>query len=107
MALTGAREKIPNAQNSVQLQDLATFAVKQYNSKQGLQLQFVRLVSAEQQVVSGLMYYLVVEASSKGKSNYYEANILVQAWRNFKSLESFKQVKKSGTTDDETDEMNV
>ncbi|KAI5062047.1 hypothetical protein GOP47_0022586 [Adiantum capillus-veneris] len=102
MAQTGVKEKISNAQNSAQLQDLASFAVKQYNSKQGFQLQFVRLVSAEQQVVSGLMYYLVIEASSKGKSNYYEAKVLVQAWRNIKSLESFKQMKKSGSTDVET-----
>eukprot|EP00250_Pteridium_aquilinum_P013607 c21450_g1_i2 orf=178-531(+) len=95
MAEPGGREKVPDAENSVQLQDLAVFAVKQYNSKQGLHLQYVRLVSAEQQVVSGMMYYLVIETASEGKSKYYEAKVWVQAWKNFKSLESFKPVEKS------------
>eukprot|EP00250_Pteridium_aquilinum_P013606 c21450_g1_i1 orf=85-474(+) len=97
MAAPGGREKVPDAENSVQLQDLAVFAVKQYNSKQGLHLQYVRLVSAEQQVVSGMMYYLVIETASEGKSKYYEAQVWVQAWKKFKSLQSFKPVAKSGS----------
>ena len=56
---------------------------------QGLQLKFVTLVSAEQQVVSGILYYLNLEAMSGGETHEYEAQVWVQPWRDFKSLEEF------------------
>ena len=56
---------------------------------QGLQLRFVTLVSAEQQVVSGIMYYLNLKAECGGETHEYEARVWVQPWRDFKSLEEF------------------
>ncbi|KAH7427395.1 hypothetical protein KP509_10G042300 [Ceratopteris richardii] len=93
MAEFGGREKIPNAQSDPELWKLAVFAVSEYNSQKGLQLQLLQVVSGEKQVVSGIMYYLVIKATSYGHSDYYQAKIWVQAWRNFKSLESFEKIQ--------------
>ncbi|KAH7427394.1 hypothetical protein KP509_10G042200 [Ceratopteris richardii] len=91
MAEFGGREIIPNAQADPELWKLAVFAVTEYNFLKGLQLQLLQVESGEKQVVSGIMYYLVVKATSYGHSDYYQAKIWVQAWRNSKSLESFEK----------------
>ncbi|KAI5071480.1 hypothetical protein GOP47_0013731 [Adiantum capillus-veneris] len=94
MGQPGGRQKITGVQNDVQLESLAKFAVDQHNVKQNSSLEYVRLVSAEQQVVSGTMYYLDLEAtnhSSRGTANLYEAKVWVKPWQHFKSLEEFKE----------------
>ncbi|KAH7427590.1 hypothetical protein KP509_10G050700 [Ceratopteris richardii] len=94
-AIPGGREKIPNAQDDPEIHRLAVFAVNKYNSQKGLKLKLAEVVSGEQQVVAGMMYYLVIKVSSKGHiTEYYEAQIWVQAWRDFESLESFKKITK-------------
>ncbi|MCO5570846.1 hypothetical protein L7F22_024574 [Adiantum nelumboides] len=72
-----------------QVADLAKFAVDEHNSRQNAQLSFVRLVSAKTQVVSGMMYHMIVEVESGGLKKLYEAKVWEKAWENFKSLESF------------------
>ncbi|KAI5080819.1 hypothetical protein GOP47_0004002 [Adiantum capillus-veneris] len=90
----GGRRATPFHDSSklLELRGLAKFAVDEYNFKQGADLQFVRLVSSEQQVVAGIMYYLVLEATSKGNNGLYEAKVWVKVWENFKSLEEFKSL---------------
>ena len=53
----------------------------------------MRLISTKQQVVAGVMYYLILEVvSNGGKPIFYEAKVWVKAWENFKSLEGFKEI---------------
>ena len=58
---------------------------------QNSNLEYVALVSAKQQVVSGMIYYLEIEASSGGVKKLYEAKIWEKPWLNFKSLQDFKE----------------
>lgn len=100
MKRVGGREDIPGAQNDVKLEDLAKYAVDQHNSQQNSDLQFVRLVSAQQQVVAGVMYYLVLEAVSGGETKSYEAKVWVKPWEHFQSLQDFKEIGSSATQPD-------
>ncbi|KAH7427591.1 hypothetical protein KP509_10G050800 [Ceratopteris richardii] len=94
-AILGGLREIPNAKSDPEIHSLAVFAVDQYNSQKGLRLRLLEVVSAEQQVVAGTMYYLVIKVSPKRHhSEYYKAKILVQEWKNFKSLESFEKITK-------------
>ncbi|KAH7427593.1 hypothetical protein KP509_10G050900 [Ceratopteris richardii] len=63
---------------------------------QGLQLKLEKVISAEKQVVEGIMYYLVIKVLSKRlRSEYYEAKVLVQAWKETKkTLEGFDKIAK-------------
>ncbi|MCO5568197.1 hypothetical protein L7F22_021893 [Adiantum nelumboides] len=90
----GGRRGTPSHDTSKlsELRGLAAFAVDQYNVKEGADLEFVRLVSSEQQVVAGMMYYLVLEATSQGNDGLYEAKVWVKMWENLKSLEEFKSL---------------
>lgn len=47
-------------------------------------------MKAKKQVVSGLVYYLTLEAIEAGKKKLYEAKVWVKPWMNFKQLLEFK-----------------
>eukprot|EP00250_Pteridium_aquilinum_P002818 c13044_g1_i1 orf=64-792(+) len=97
MGKVGGRQKIAGAQNDLQLEDLAKFAVEQHNAQQNSSLVYVSLVSAEQQVVSGTMYYLELEATPPGEATkLFEAKVWVKPWENFQSLVEFKEKLSSG-----------
>lgn len=53
-------------------------------------LEFSRLVKAQEQVVSGTLHHLTLEAIDAGKKKIYEAKVLVKPWMNFKELQEFK-----------------
>ncbi|KAH7445676.1 hypothetical protein KP509_01G020000 [Ceratopteris richardii] len=92
----GGRRAVPShdISSASEIQRLAKFAVDEYNSIEGKNLRFVRLVSAEQQVVSGIMYYLVIEAeTAQGDVRSYEAKVWVKLWEDFQSLEEFKSLE--------------
>ena len=55
-------------------------------------LEFVKVISAKQQVVAGTMYYITLEATDGVKKQVYEAKVWEQAWLNFKELQEFKPV---------------
>ena len=55
-------------------------------------LEFVKVVNTKQQVVSGTMYYITLEAVDGGQKKVYEAKVWVQAWKNFKEVQEFKLV---------------
>ncbi|XP_018844285.1 cysteine proteinase inhibitor-like [Juglans regia] len=52
-------------------------------------LEFGRVVETKQQVVSGTMYYMTLEATDGGKKKVYEAKIWEKPWLNFKELQQF------------------
>lgn len=60
-------------------------------------LEFVRVISAKQQVVAGVNYYITLEAKDGVIKKEYEAKIWVRGWLNSKELLEFKPVNVSST----------
>jgi Aspartic acid proteinase inhibitor len=58
-------------------------------------LEFSKVVSVKQQVVSGTLYYLTIEAAQGGEKKLYQAKVWVKPWMNFKELEDFKPIEDS------------
>ena len=85
------------SQNSVEIENLARFAVDEHNKKENAMVEFVRVVKATEQVVAGTLHHLTVEATDAGKKKLYEAKVWVKPWMNFKELQEFKH---SGDADD-------
>uniref|UniRef100_A0A6N2M6M4 Cysteine proteinase inhibitor n=1 Tax=Salix viminalis TaxID=40686 RepID=A0A6N2M6M4_SALVM len=90
MATLGGVHDSEASQNSVEIDSLARFAVEEHNKKENALLEFARVVKAEEQVVSGTMYHLTIEAIEAGKKNIYEAKVWVKPWLNFMELKEFK-----------------
>lgn len=55
-------------------------------------LEFVKVVNTKQQVVSGTVYYLTIEATDAGQKKLFEAKVWVKPWMNFKEVQEFKPV---------------
>jgi len=55
-------------------------------------LEFGKVVSAKEQVVSGTLYTITLEAKDGGQKKVYEAEVLEKAWLNSKELQEFKLV---------------
>ncbi|CAA2992191.1 cysteine proteinase inhibitor-like [Olea europaea var. sylvestris] len=80
------------SQNSLEIDDLARFAVNEHNTKQNALLEFKKVANVKQQVVAGTMYHITLEASDGGKNKVYEAKVWVKPWMNFKEVQEFKHV---------------
>ena len=48
------------------------------------------MVKAQEQVVSGTLHHLTIEAIDAGERKIYEAKVWVKPWMNFKELQEFK-----------------
>ncbi|PKI57806.1 cysteine proteinase inhibitor-like [Punica granatum] len=92
MATAGGIREVGGNENSLEIDALARFAVDEHNKKENSLLQFDKVVNAKQQVVSGTVYYLTVEATDGGAKKVYEAKIWVKPWMNFKELQEFKLI---------------
>nr|5OHL_A Chain A, K6-specific affimer [synthetic construct]5OHL_B Chain B, K6-specific affimer [synthetic construct]5OHL_C Chain C, K6-specific affimer [synthetic construct]5OHL_D Chain D, K6-specific affimer [synthetic construct]5OHL_E Chain E, K6-specific affimer [synthetic construct]5OHL_F Chain F, K6-specific affimer [synthetic construct]5OHL_G Chain G, K6-specific affimer [synthetic construct]5OHL_H Chain H, K6-specific affimer [synthetic construct] len=101
-AATGVRA-VPGNENSLEIEELARFAVDEHNKKENALLEFVRVVKAKEQSwkddeLFDTMYYLTLEAKDGGKKKLYEAKVWVKAsgivmyQMNFKELQEFKPV---------------
>ncbi|KAM3685750.1 hypothetical protein ACB098_11G144300 [Castanea mollissima] len=84
-----------SAQNSVEIEGLARFAVEQHNKKENALLEFARVIKAQEQVVAGTMHHFTIEAIDAGKKKLYEAKVWVKPWLNFKELQEFKHAGDS------------
>nr|XP_043620635.1 cysteine proteinase inhibitor 12-like [Erigeron canadensis] len=78
--------------NSLEIDDLARFAVQEHNKKENAMLEFARVIKAQEQVVAGTMHHLTLEVMDAGKKKICEAKIWVKPWLNFKELSEFKHV---------------
>ncbi|GAB2286686.1 hypothetical protein Dimus_021080 [Dionaea muscipula] len=56
-----------SAENSVEVETLARFAVDELNKKQNAILEFARVVRAREQIVAGKLHHLTLEAIHDGK----------------------------------------
>lgn len=79
----------------MEIDGLAHFAVDEHNKKQNTLLQFQKVVNSKQQVVSGTVYYITLEATDGGHKKVYEAKIWEKPWLNFKELQEFKLIAGS------------
>ncbi|GAU21658.1 hypothetical protein TSUD_251420 [Trifolium subterraneum] len=95
MANLGGTTEVEYTQNNVEIDNLALFAVQEHNIKQNGVLEFVRVLSAKKQVVSGTLYDITVETKDGSKQKVYEAKILEKPWLNFKEVQEFKLVSEN------------
>ncbi|OAY70220.1 Cysteine proteinase inhibitor 6 [Ananas comosus] len=72
------REVGLGSHNTLAKEDLARFALQHHNNNNNNNalLEFVRVVKAKEQVVSGMMHYLTVEVNDAGKKKLYEAKVI-------------------------------
>lgn len=91
MGIVGGPKDIPNFANSVEIDELANFAVDQYRTRQDsvADISFSKVLSAKEQVVQGTMYYLTIEVLEDGVAKQYDAKVWVKPWEGYKELESF------------------
>jgi hypothetical protein len=61
--------------------------------------EFVKVVSAKQQMVGGMLYYITLEAKVGEKVNVYEAQICDQPLLDLKEVMEFKRVDDDPSTD--------
>ncbi|KAG9144506.1 hypothetical protein Leryth_010733, partial [Lithospermum erythrorhizon] len=97
MATLGGLSDTQSAQNSVEIENLARFAIDQHNKKENVMLELARVVKAQEQVVAGTLHHLTLEVIEAGKKKLYEAKIWVKPWMSFKELQEFRHV---GDADD-------
>ncbi|XP_073100282.1 cysteine proteinase inhibitor 12 isoform X2 [Elaeis guineensis] len=89
MATLGGVHDAKGIENSVEIEELARFAVEEQNKKANTLLEFVRVVKVKEQVVSGIIYYITIEAIDGGEKKLYEAKVWVKPWMKFKELQEF------------------
>ncbi|XP_020205468.1 cystatin [Cajanus cajan] len=92
MATMGGISQVEGSQNSDTINSLARFAVDEHNKKENAVLEFVKVVNAKQQVVSGMVYYITLEAKDGEKKNVYETKVWVKPWLDYKEILEFKLI---------------
>ncbi|XP_028554248.1 cysteine proteinase inhibitor 12-like [Dendrobium catenatum] len=117
MVTLGGVRDVENNQNSVEIEELARFAVDEHNREesrsvglgsmffvflgfvwtswgdlllQNALLEFARVVKAKEQVVAGTLHHLTLEAIDAGIKKLYEAKVWTKPWLNHKELQEFK-----------------
>ncbi|WJX64476.1 hypothetical protein P8452_49253 [Trifolium repens] len=95
MATLGGTTEVEYTQNNIEIDNLALFAVQEHNIKQNGVLEFVRVLNAKKQVVSGTLYDITLETKGGSKQKVYEAKILEKPWLNFKEVQEFKLISEN------------
>lgn len=93
-AIVGNWRSIPDV-NVVEVLKIARFAVSEHNKKASAQLEFVKVVKGETQVVKGTNYRLVIianDAAAENTPGNYEAVVWDMPWKHFRELSSFVKV---------------
>ncbi|KAG9443613.1 hypothetical protein H6P81_014953 [Aristolochia fimbriata] len=89
--LVGGWKKIEDV-GDAHVQDIAAYAVAEYNKAEKGELVLKRVVSGETQVVSGVRYRLILEAAKADTVGLYEAVVWEKVWEKFRKLSEFKPV---------------
>ncbi|KAE8714513.1 Tetratricopeptide repeat (TPR)-like superfamily protein isoform 1 [Hibiscus syriacus] len=104
----GCRTPINDVKNNKEIQELGRFSVEEYNRRRQGRLRhngggsssstaalvFSQVVEAEKQVVSGIKYYLKINAMQGGLSKTFESVGLVKPWVKSKDLLNFSPSKQ-------------
>ncbi|PWA62458.1 UDP-galactose transporter 6 [Artemisia annua] len=96
--------QVEDVTTNKEVQAVGKYSVEEYNRLKGNkdndgQLMFVKVVEVEKQVVSGMKYYLTIEAVNKtsGEVKVFEAVVVVKAWLRKKELVKFSPSQKMMT----------
>ncbi|KDO66412.1 hypothetical protein CISIN_1g034261mg [Citrus sinensis] len=81
MATVGGVREVEATANNQEIVNLARFAVDEHNKKQ--------------QVVSGTLYDITLEAVEGGQKKLFEAKVWEKPWMQFKELKEFNTVAQS------------
>eukprot|EP00246_Nothoceros_aenigmaticus_P004301 TRINITY_DN1579_c0_g1_i1.p1 TRINITY_DN1579_c0_g1~~TRINITY_DN1579_c0_g1_i1.p1 ORF type:complete len:125 (+),score=17.47 TRINITY_DN1579_c0_g1_i1:88-462(+) len=97
--LLGGQKDLGNVQNDLEVEELAKFAVNEYNSQNsnGAPLSYSKVVSAKSQVVQGTLYHLTIEAHQEQEAKHWHARVWVKPWEKFKKLEGFQAASSSAS----------
>ncbi|KAL4309083.1 hypothetical protein GQ457_01G023340 [Hibiscus cannabinus] len=90
--MVGGRRQVTDVKTNKEVQELGRFAVEEYNRNHRIrQLVFSQVIEAETQVVSGIKYYLRIEAAENKLSNCktFESVVVVKPWLRSKELLHF------------------
>ncbi|XWS15478.1 hypothetical protein CRYUN_Cryun34aG0004100 [Craigia yunnanensis] len=69
--------------------EIAEFAVTEYNKQSKTTLKLLKVVKGETQVVAGLNYKLLLNATDGAATNLYQAVVWEKAWEHYMNLTSF------------------
>jgi len=106
--LVGGKTEIPDVRTNREVQELGRFAVEEYNNGVKLwgnnsdddereKLSFSEVVEAQQQVVSGLKYYLKISATHRGINKMFSSVVVVKPWLHSMKLLHFAPASTSNT----------
>ncbi|XP_031477423.1 cysteine proteinase inhibitor 4-like [Nymphaea colorata] len=87
---TGGRAAVPGVETNAEIQELGRFSVEEHNMRRNAHVAFLRVVEAQRQVVSGIEYYLRIEAEEGGAVRLFDAAVVVKAWLRSRELVSFE-----------------
>lgn len=92
--LVGGKTEIRDVRTNKEVQELGSFAVEEFNLRQrrkegGEELVFMEVVEAQQQVVSGIKYYLKISASQNGAKRMFDSVVVVKPWLKSRQLLNF------------------
>ena len=100
----GGRTEIEDVKTNEEVQELGRFSVEEYNWSLRLkqeeeveveveveveELEFVEVVEAQEQVVSGIKYYLKIAATKNGAPRMFDSEVVVKPWLRSKKLLNF------------------
>ncbi|BAT86650.1 hypothetical protein LR48_Vigan102s008300 [Vigna angularis] len=105
--LVGGKTEIPDVRTNREVQELGRFSVEEYNHGLKLsvndsdndreKLTFTEVVEAQQQVVSGLKYYLKISATHRGIHKMFSSVVVVKPWLSSKKLLHFAPASTTNT----------
>ncbi|XP_006349967.1 cysteine proteinase inhibitor B-like [Solanum tuberosum] len=96
----GGRTPIKDVKTNKKIQELGKYCVEEYNhslrkynqimQKDNIELlNFVEVLEAETQVVSGIKYYLKISTFTLGIVKVYDAELVIKSWEKKKELIHF------------------
>lgn len=95
--LVGGKTEIPDVKTNKEVQELGRFSVEEHNlrvrqlRKEEQSVTFVEVVEAQEQVVSGIKYFMKISATSQngGDSRMFDSVVVVKPWLRSKQLLNF------------------
>ncbi|KAK7311433.1 hypothetical protein RJT34_09571 [Clitoria ternatea] len=95
--MVGGKTQIHDVKTNKEVQELGRFAVEEYNrglnlymgSNNNNKLKFSEVVEAQQQVVSGIKYYMKISATNNGIDKIFSSVVVVKPWLHSKKLLHF------------------
>ncbi|KAL2332635.1 hypothetical protein Fmac_013848 [Flemingia macrophylla] len=95
--VVGGKTEIVDVRTNKEVQEIGKFAVEEFNRGLKLwknnetehELKFSEVVEAQQQVVSGMKYYLKISATKNGVHKMFTSVVVVKPWLHYKQLLHF------------------